>query len=106
MKLNYQEGISFTTIREGSLLKCLKHANIIRLNNIIISKRSFWFEFEYMVKNLVEIKVYFFDFFSFKAYRFAQIYEIKKSIFARIEYKSKRKESYHIFEILLNSHYI
>ena len=50
VKLNQQEGISFTTIREGSLLKSMKHANIIKLNNIIISKKSFWFEFEYMVR--------------------------------------------------------
>lgn len=49
IKLNAKEGISFTTIREGSLLKQLKHANIINLNNIIINKNSFWFEFEDMV---------------------------------------------------------
>uniref|UniRef100_A0A8C3NRE5 mitogen-activated protein kinase n=1 Tax=Geospiza parvula TaxID=87175 RepID=A0A8C3NRE5_GEOPR len=48
IKLEAEEGVPFTAIREASLLKCLKHANIVLLHDIIQTKETLTFVFEYM----------------------------------------------------------
>ncbi|KAF7243783.1 Cyclin-dependent kinase 15 [Varanus komodoensis] len=48
ISLNTEEGVPFTTIREVSLLKGLKHANIVLLHDIIQTKESLTLVFEYM----------------------------------------------------------
>ncbi|KAA0713413.1 Cyclin-dependent kinase 15 [Triplophysa tibetana] len=47
-----EEGIPFTAIREASLLKGLKHANIVLLHDIIHTRESLTFVFEYMQTDL------------------------------------------------------
>lgn len=46
--LNSEEGTPFTAIREASLLKGLKHANIVILHDIIHTKTKLSFIFEYL----------------------------------------------------------
>ncbi|XP_071941734.1 cyclin-dependent kinase 14-like isoform X2 [Antedon mediterranea] len=50
--LQEEEGAPFTAIREASLLKKLKHANIVRLHDIIHTKKSLTFVFEYVNTDL------------------------------------------------------
>jgi len=50
--LQEEEGIPFTAIREASLLKDLKHSNIVRLHDIIPSKEHLVLVFEYLHTDL------------------------------------------------------
>ena len=49
IRLQQEEGAPFTAIREASLLKGLKHANIVTLHDIIHTKDTLTFVFEYLV---------------------------------------------------------
>ena len=49
IRLQQEEGTPFTAIREASLLKGLKHANIVCLHDIIHTKTTLTFVFEYVV---------------------------------------------------------
>ncbi|NXH78886.1 CDK15 kinase, partial [Hydrobates tethys] len=49
IRLEAEEGVPFTAIWEASLLKHLKHANIVLLHDIIQTKEILTFIFEYMV---------------------------------------------------------
>ncbi|XP_076579471.1 cyclin-dependent kinase 15 [Chaetodon auriga] len=49
-----EEGIPFTAIREASLLKGLKHANIVVLHDIIHTRESLTFVFEYVQTDLAQ----------------------------------------------------
>lgn len=44
-----EEGAPFTAIREASLLKELKHANIVTLHDIVHTRETLTFVFEYVV---------------------------------------------------------
>uniref|UniRef100_H0ZIR7 Cyclin dependent kinase 15 n=1 Tax=Taeniopygia guttata TaxID=59729 RepID=H0ZIR7_TAEGU len=57
IKLEAEEGVPFTAIREASLLKCLKHANIVLLHDIIHTKETLTFVFEYMHTDLAQYMV-------------------------------------------------
>ncbi len=50
IRLQEEEGAPFTAIREASLLKELKHTNIVTLHDIIHTKSSLTFVFEYVVR--------------------------------------------------------
>lgn len=52
IKLEEEEGAPFTAIREASLLKGLKHANIVTLHDIVHTKNSLTFVFEYLETDL------------------------------------------------------
>jgi cyclin-dependent kinase 14 len=52
IRLQEEEGTPFTAIREASLLKELKHANIVTLHDIIHTKTSLTFVFEYLSTDL------------------------------------------------------
>ncbi|KAM6258720.1 LOW QUALITY PROTEIN: cyclin-dependent kinase 15 [Spheniscus humboldti] len=52
-RLEAEEGVPFTAIREASLLKRLKHANIVLLH-AIIQTRTLTFVFEYMHTDLAQ----------------------------------------------------
>ncbi|TKR93735.1 hypothetical protein L596_008139 [Steinernema carpocapsae] len=52
IKLQEQEGLPFTAIREASLLRTLRHANIVKLHDILHSTNSLVFVFEYMKTDL------------------------------------------------------
>ncbi|ESO03620.1 hypothetical protein HELRODRAFT_80026 [Helobdella robusta] len=52
IRLQSEEGTPFTAIREASLLKGLKHANIVTLHDIIHTKESLTFVFEYLNTDL------------------------------------------------------
>ncbi|XP_070711563.1 cyclin-dependent kinase 15 [Pempheris klunzingeri] len=49
-----EEGVPFTAIREASLLKGLKHANIVVLHDIIHTRESLTFVFEYVQTDLAQ----------------------------------------------------
>ena len=49
IRLQEEEGAPFTAIREASLLKELKHTNIVTLHDIIHTKSSLTFVFEFVV---------------------------------------------------------
>ncbi|XP_049609790.1 cyclin-dependent kinase 15 isoform X3 [Syngnathus scovelli] len=49
-----EEGMPFTAIREASLLKGLKHANIVLLHDIIHARDSLTFVFEYVQTDLAQ----------------------------------------------------
>nr|XP_057941891.1 cyclin-dependent kinase 15 isoform X2 [Doryrhamphus excisus] len=49
-----EEGVPFTAIREASLLKGLKHANIVLLHDIIHTRDSLTFVFEYVQTDLAQ----------------------------------------------------
>ncbi|OXB84467.1 UNVERIFIED_CONTAM: hypothetical protein H355_010894 [Colinus virginianus] len=49
IRLEHEEGAPCTAIREVSLLKNLKHANIVTLHDIIHTERSLTLVFEYLV---------------------------------------------------------
>ena len=51
IRLQEEEGAPFTAIREASLLKELKHTNIVTLHDIIHTKSSLTFVFEYVVRD-------------------------------------------------------
>lgn len=50
IRLQEEEGTPFTAIREASLLKQLKHANIVTLHDIVHTKETLTFVFEYVVR--------------------------------------------------------
>ncbi|KAL5006114.1 hypothetical protein ScPMuIL_017272, partial [Solemya velum] len=52
IRLQSEEGVPFTAIREASLLKGLKHANIVTLHDIIHTKETLTFVFEYVNTDL------------------------------------------------------
>lgn len=52
IRLNSEEGTPFTAIREASLLKGLKHANIVTLHDIIHTRTNLTFVFEYVHTDL------------------------------------------------------
>jgi len=52
IRLQQEEGTPFTAIREASLLKGLKHANIVTLHDIIHTKETLTFVFEYVHTDL------------------------------------------------------
>ena len=52
IRLQEEEGTPFTAIREASLLKELKHNNIVTLHDIIHTRNSLTFVFEYVVSIL------------------------------------------------------
>ncbi|XP_058043393.1 cyclin-dependent kinase 15 isoform X3 [Ahaetulla prasina] len=54
ISLNTEEGIPFTAIREVSLLKSLKHANIVLFHDIFQTKESLTLVFEYMHTDLAQ----------------------------------------------------
>ncbi|KAK2499187.1 hypothetical protein MC885_018576 [Smutsia gigantea] len=54
ISMDAEEGVPFTAIREASLLKGLKHANIVLLHDIIHTKETFTFVFEYMHTDLAQ----------------------------------------------------
>ncbi|XP_064142877.1 cyclin-dependent kinase 15 [Loxodonta africana] len=54
ISMNAEEGVPFTAIREASLLKGLKHANIVLLHDIIHTKETLTFVFEYMDTDLAQ----------------------------------------------------
>ena len=58
IRLQEEEGTPFTAIREASLLKELKHANIVTLHDIIHTKNSLTFVFEYVNTDLSQVKKY------------------------------------------------
>ncbi|XP_023188888.1 cyclin-dependent kinase 15 isoform X1 [Xiphophorus maculatus] len=48
IRMKTDEGIPFTAIREASLLKHLKHANVVLLHDIIHTRETLTFVFEYV----------------------------------------------------------
>ncbi|VBB32677.1 unnamed protein product, partial [Acanthocheilonema viteae] len=48
IKIHNQEGLPFTAIREASLLRVLRHSNIVTLHDIVHEQNSLVFVFEYM----------------------------------------------------------
>ncbi|XP_054480014.1 cyclin-dependent kinase 15 [Anoplopoma fimbria] len=52
IRMKTEEGVPFTAIREASLLKGLKHANIVVLHDIIHTRESLTFVFEYVQTDL------------------------------------------------------
>ncbi|XP_008584507.1 PREDICTED: cyclin-dependent kinase 15 isoform X2 [Galeopterus variegatus] len=54
ISMNAEEGVPFTAIREASLLKGLKHANIVLLHDIIHTKETLTFVFEYVHTDLAQ----------------------------------------------------
>ncbi|XP_036066755.1 cyclin-dependent kinase 15 isoform X2 [Oryzias melastigma] len=48
IRMNTEEGVPFTAIREASLLKRLKHANIVLLHDIVHTRETLTLVFEYM----------------------------------------------------------
>ncbi|XP_063093328.1 cyclin-dependent kinase 15 isoform X3 [Cavia porcellus] len=54
ISMNVEEGVPFTAIREASLLKGLKHANIVLLHDIVHTKETLTFVFEYMHTDLAQ----------------------------------------------------
>uniref|UniRef100_A0A6J0VHD2 Cyclin-dependent kinase 15 isoform X1 n=1 Tax=Pogona vitticeps TaxID=103695 RepID=A0A6J0VHD2_9SAUR len=54
VNLKTEEGLPFTAIREASLLRGLKHANIVLLHDIIQTKEKLTLVFEYMHTDLAQ----------------------------------------------------
>merc|ERR1711981_1484333 len=52
IRLEHEEGAPCTAIREVSLLKDLKHANIVTLNDIVHTDKSLTLVFEYLERDL------------------------------------------------------
>ncbi|XP_055383792.1 cyclin-dependent kinase 14 [Condylostylus longicornis] len=52
IRLQEEEGAPFTAIREASLLKELKHANIVTLHDIVHTRETLTFVFEYVNTDL------------------------------------------------------
>lgn len=55
IRLQEEEGAPFTAIREASLLKELKHSNIVTLHDIVHTRETLTFVFEYVVSLTVEV---------------------------------------------------
>lgn len=54
IRLQEEEGAPFTAIREASLLRDLRHANVVTLHDIVHTKTSLTFVFEYVVSPSLE----------------------------------------------------
>ncbi|XP_035986141.1 cyclin-dependent kinase 15-like isoform X2 [Fundulus heteroclitus] len=54
IRMKTEEGVPFTAIREASLLKHLKHANIVLLHDIIHTRESLTLVFEYVQTDLAQ----------------------------------------------------
>ncbi|KAG7215074.1 hypothetical protein INR49_022799 [Caranx melampygus] len=54
IRMKTEEGVPFTAIREASLLKGLKHANIVVLHDIIHTRDSLTLVFEYVQTDLAQ----------------------------------------------------
>ncbi|XP_071335664.1 cyclin-dependent kinase 15 isoform X2 [Trachinotus anak] len=54
IRMKTEEGVPFTAIREASLLKGLKHANIVLLHDIIHARDSLTLVFEYVQTDLAQ----------------------------------------------------
>ncbi|RVE75548.1 hypothetical protein OJAV_G00017880 [Oryzias javanicus] len=54
IRMNTEEGVPFTAIREASLLKRLKHANIVLLHDIVHTRETLTLVFEYMQTDLAQ----------------------------------------------------
>ncbi|XP_035006018.1 cyclin-dependent kinase 15 isoform X5 [Hippoglossus stenolepis] len=54
IRMKTEEGVPFTAIREASLLKGLKHANVVLLHDIIHTRESLTFVFEYVQTDLAQ----------------------------------------------------
>ena len=52
IRLEHEEGAPCTAIREVSLLRQLKHVNIVTLHDIIYTEKSLTLVFEYLEKDL------------------------------------------------------
>ncbi|CAH8489162.1 unnamed protein product [Schistosoma curassoni] len=52
IRINPEEGLPFTAIREASLLKALRHANIVILHDIVHTKKTLNFIFEFVQSDL------------------------------------------------------
>lgn len=53
IRLQEEEGAPFTAIREASLLRDLRHANVVTLHDIVHTKTSLTFVFEYVVSLVI-----------------------------------------------------
>uniref|UniRef100_A0A3P8W762 cyclin-dependent kinase n=1 Tax=Cynoglossus semilaevis TaxID=244447 RepID=A0A3P8W762_CYNSE len=51
IRMKTEEGVPFTAIREASLLKGLKHANVVLLHDIIHNSETLTLVFEYVVRS-------------------------------------------------------
>ncbi|CAH8517425.1 unnamed protein product [Schistosoma turkestanicum] len=56
IRLEHDEGAPCTAIREVSLLRNLRHANIVTLHDIIHTEKSLTLVFEYVSNNTVLLK--------------------------------------------------
>ena len=70
IRLQEEEGAPFTAIREASLLRDLRHANVVTLHDIVHTKTSLTFVFEFVVRFdtialFFHLKLIFFFFFFF-----------------------------------------
>lgn len=54
IRLQEEEGAPFTAIREASLLKELKHSNIVTLHDIVHTRETLTFVFEYVVSSALK----------------------------------------------------
>ncbi|KAM4595749.1 cyclin-dependent kinase 15 [Fundulus diaphanus] len=54
IRMKTEEGVPFTAIREASLLKHLKHANIVLLHDIIHTRETLTLVFEYVQTDLAQ----------------------------------------------------
>uniref|UniRef100_A0A8C6PJ50 Cyclin-dependent kinase 15 n=1 Tax=Nothobranchius furzeri TaxID=105023 RepID=A0A8C6PJ50_NOTFU len=54
IRMKKEEGVPFTAIREASLLKRLKHANIVLLHDIIHTRETLTLVFEYVVSTTAD----------------------------------------------------
>ncbi|XP_072235292.1 cyclin-dependent kinase 15 [Leuresthes tenuis] len=54
IQMKTEEGVPFTAIREASLLKRLKHANIVLLHDIVHTRETLTFVFEYVQTDLAQ----------------------------------------------------
>lgn len=71
IRLQEEEGAPFTAIREASLLKELKHNNVVTLHDIVHTRETLTFVFEYVVSsklNYCNRHIIFIIFYSSKLY--------------------------------------
>uniref|UniRef100_A0A672HUP5 Cyclin-dependent kinase 15 n=1 Tax=Salarias fasciatus TaxID=181472 RepID=A0A672HUP5_SALFA len=54
IRMKTEEGVPFTAIREASLLKRLKHANIVLLHDIVHTRETLTLVFEYVQTDLAQ----------------------------------------------------
>lgn len=70
IRLQEEEGAPFTAIREASLLKELKHSNIVTLHDIVHTRETLTFVFEYVVSIKYMLLHFVFVFFAFLYFTF------------------------------------